>query len=114
MRGWGPRDVTAEESWEDVAHLVFEKNDRDGDGVVTAAELSGALVDRYDRSADGEAARHVAALRILSVSPLQSPSSTSPPLTHATRNEGMAARGACSGEGRVCAVREKRCVGEQF
>eukprot|EP00802_Teleaulax_amphioxeia_P005933 Tamp_05937.p1 GENE.Tamp_05937~~Tamp_05937.p1 ORF type:complete len:569 (+),score=82.91 Tamp_05937:3-1709(+) len=54
------------ESWEDVGHLVFEKNDRDNDGVVTAAELSAALVHRYDRSADGEAARQVAALRILS------------------------------------------------
>ena len=68
MGGWGPRDATAGESWEDVGHLVFEKNDRDNDGVVTAAELSAALVHRYDRSADGEAARQVAALRILSVS----------------------------------------------
>ena len=59
-------NASSGESWQDVAHLVFAKNDRDNDGVVTAAELSGALVDRYARSPDGQTERDVAALRILS------------------------------------------------
>jgi len=59
--------IHTEESWDDVEHLVFSKNDRDGNGELTVAELSAALTDRYGRSADAQAARDVTALRILHV-----------------------------------------------
>jgi len=36
----------SDESWADVAHLVFDRNDRDNDGSLSAAEVAAALMGR--------------------------------------------------------------------
>jgi hypothetical protein len=60
-------DAGEAESWDDVAHLVFEKNDRDHDGSLSAAEVSAALLSRYTRDLEGELARDTKALRMVKV-----------------------------------------------
>lgn len=54
-----------EESWSDVEHLIFEKNDRDNDGKLSAAELAAALMGRYQRTAAGDFERQRKALRMI-------------------------------------------------
>ena len=60
-------DAGEAESWDDVAHLVFEKNDRDHDGSLSAAEVSAALLSRYTRDLEGELARDTKALLMVKV-----------------------------------------------
>lgn len=41
-----PAGGSSDETWADVAHLVFDRNDRDNDGSLSTAEVAAALMGR--------------------------------------------------------------------